>query len=69
MVDKFTNSLSLLEFPGYIEGKYLEKYKAEISENYLKFKETFNQLWNQIQSKPELKLILTRDRKFDAVFD
>ena len=48
MVDKFTNSLSLLEFSGYIEGQHHDKYKLEINENYAKFKETFNQLWSQI---------------------
>ena len=69
MVDKFSNSLNLLEFSGYIEGQHLEKFKPEINENYLKFKETFGQLWNQIQSISELKMNLIRDRKFDAVFD
>jgi hypothetical protein len=48
MIDKKTNPLGLLEFAGYLESQHLTRFKAEILENYSKFKESFNQLWTQI---------------------
>jgi hypothetical protein len=51
MIDKTTNILGLEEFAQYMESQHYMKFNNEIMTFHAKFKETFTQLWNQIENK------------------
>jgi hypothetical protein len=45
MVDKNINPLGLLEFTAYKDSESLQKFKPEIVANYMKFYDSFTQLY------------------------